>query len=249
MKPKVALVLAIVLFAAASPTFAFPFLGLQADELDVNANLMLIGSTPPAGHGQGNTLVQLIGVSLPMKLAAPFFVEPDIELWGWPYSWTGSAAVPTASEDGTGFWTLGILLGLQGGASWDLSPAVALGGTIGLDVLLRFPIELQNTGQTVMADELSALGYYYGALRFLYPETRFFVRWRVSQPIELLFNLRAWYPVFHLWDGEGLSFWDQMMISAGIGIAIKLGQPAAPASAPAEQPAEAPAETPTASVK
>jgi hypothetical protein len=246
MRLKVAAALAVVLVSA-SPVFAFPIFGMQANELDINANIMVIGSVPPAGYGQGSTIVTMIGASLPIKLAAPFFIEPDVEFFGWPYRWTGTSAVPTASEDGLGFWVLGMLLSMQGGISYPVSPAVTLGGTIGLDLLVRFPLELQNSGPTVIEGEGSAMGYFYGALRFLYPETRFFLRWHLSDPIELLFNLRAWYPVFHLWDGQALPFLDQFMISAGIGVAISLTSPpslqkAAPATA--EPPAEAPAPAP-----
>jgi hypothetical protein len=250
MRLKVAVALAVVLVSA-SPAFAFPLFGMQADELDINASIMVIGSVPPIGYGQGTTIVQMIGASLPIKLQAPFFIEPDVEFFGWPYAWTGTSAVPTNTDGAHGFWVLGMLLSMQGGISYPVSPAVTLGGTIGLDLLVRFPIELQNSGPTVIEDEGSAMGYFYGALRFLYPETRFFLRWHLSDPIELLFNLRAWYPVFHLWDGQGLPFLDQFMISAGIGIAISLTSPpalqqAAPtAEPPAEAPAVPPADAPT----
>ena len=63
----------------------------------------------------------------------------------------------------------------------------------------------------------------YGSGRFFYPETRFFLRWHVTEPVDLLVNLRAFYPVFHLWDGSGQPFWDQLMVSFGIGFGIKLG--------------------------
>ena len=98
------------------------------------------------------------------------------------------------------------------------------------------------------------MGYFYGALRFLYPETRFFLRWHLSDPIELVFNLRAWYPLFHLWDAQALPFVDQLMVSAGIGIAISLktrrscAAPRPPSrNLPAEvKPAAPPAEPPAA---
>ena len=237
MRLKVSLAMAVALVCV-SPVFAFPLFGLQADELDINGSIMVIGSVPPVGYGQGSTIVTLIGASLPMKLPAPFFIEPDIEFFGWDYRWTGTSAVPTASEDGLGFFVFGMLIGMQGGISYAVSPAVTLGGTIGLDLLVRFPIELQNTGATVISDEGSAMGYFYGSLRFLYPETRFFLRWHLSDPIELLFNLRAWYPVFHVWDGQGLPFLDQLMVSAGIGVAISLKSP--PALPQAKPPEEAP---------
>ena len=117
---------------------------VQANELDINASLMVIGSVPPAGYGQGSTIVQLIGASLPIQLAKPFFIEPVVEFYGWPYAWTGSSAVPTSSEDGYGFFIFGTIISLQGGLSYPVSSAISLGGSLGLDFVIRFPFELQN---------------------------------------------------------------------------------------------------------
>jgi hypothetical protein len=167
--------------------------------------------------------VQLVGASLPIQLSRPFFIEPVIEFYGWPYAWTGKSAVPTSSEDGYGFFIFGTIISLQGGLSYPVSPAVSLGGSVGLDFVIRFPFELQNNSSKVQSDEGSAMGYFYGSGRFFYPETRFFVRWNLNDSIGLLINLRAWYPVFHLWDGEGLPFLDQFMFSAGLGFAVRIG--------------------------
>jgi hypothetical protein len=235
MRLKVAAAL-VLLGLAVSPAFAFPIFGLHADVLDINAGLMLIGSAPPAGYGQGSTVVQLIGVGMPIQLPRPFFIEPDIEFYGWPYAWTGSAAVPTSTDDGWGFFILGTIISLQGGLSYPVSSAITLGGSLGLDFVLRFPAEIgsliflghaMNTSSKVQSDQGSAMGYMYGAGRFFYPETRFFMKWALSDSLSMLVNLRAWYPIFHLWDGEGLPFIDQFMISAGLGFEFHIEPPPA----------------------
>ena len=234
MRLKVAVVLLVIL-AVATPGFA-----ISINELDVNASLMLIGSVPPAGHGDVSPVVQLFGVSLPLQLSGPFYIEPKLELFGLLYEWVDpdAVAVPTQIETATGFWTLGTLISMHGGARFPLSSTLSLGGSIGLDFLLRFPIELQNKDASGMGH---ALNYFFSKARFFYPETAFSVIWQVSEPIGLIFNLRALYPIFHLWDGMGQPFIDQFMFAAGIGIAIKLG-PSRTASAPAAPPApEAPA--------
>jgi hypothetical protein len=53
--------------------------------------------------------------------------------------------------------------------------------------------------------------------RFFYPETSIFCRWMLSETFGLAFNARALHPVFHLWDGEGLSYLDQLMIVGQLG--------------------------------
>jgi hypothetical protein len=224
MRLKVAAVLLVIL-AIATPGFA-----LSINELDVNASLMVIGST--SSYGDVSPVVQLFGVSLPLHVSGPFYLEPMLEFFGTDYEWTPDAtAVPAQIEAAAGFWTLGTLISMHGGVRFALTPKVSLGGSVGLDFLLRFPLEFFNDAQASVDGRGPALNYFFAKGRFFYPETRVSVIWQVSEPIGLIFNLRAFYPVFHLWDGMGQPFIDQFMFSGGIGIAIRLG-PASAASAP-----------------
>jgi hypothetical protein len=169
-----------------------------------------------------------------------------LEFYTTYYLWTGTTVAPAALETGgTAFLALGTLISLHGGLRYALSPALTLGGSVGLDFLLRFPIDFLTNSPNSAADAGSALGYFFGMARFFYPETRLFLKWQATSAVGLVVNVRAWYPLFHLWDGQNLPFLDQFMCSAGIGIAIRLGPaPAAPASAPPSSPAEAPASAP-----
>jgi len=205
---------------------------LTITELDADVSALFIASNPQGGLvDQPLAIAPLVGVTVPMKLSGPFFFEPGIELLGTYYDWTGANAQLTQAENGVGFFTIGALVTVQAGVMFPVSDVVSLGGTIGLDLLLRFPAELQNTSTTVKDAQSSALGWFYGAARFIYPETRLFLRWHISEPVDLLVNVRAFYPVFHFWDGSGQPFWDALMISAGVGFAVRLGPAAAPAAA------------------
>jgi len=224
-----AITLFLLALCAAAPVFS-----LSITELDVNASLAFIGSNPqPVFTGQDPMLgiAPLLGVSVPLRLSGQFFIEPGLEFLGWYYDWTGSAAQITQAENGSGFFTIGALLSFQAGVTFPLGTAVSLGAAAGLDLFARFPFELQNTGTSVKADEGSALGWFYGGGRFLYPEARLFLRWHVSEPVDVLVNLRGFFPIFHLWDGSGQPFWDALMVTGGVGFAVRLG------STPAAQPA------------
>ena len=239
MRLKVAAVLCVVL-AISAPGFA-----LSLNELDVNASLMVIGN--PGGYGDVSPIVQLFGVSLPMRLSGLFYIEPMLEFFGTNYEWidANSTAVPAQIEAAAGFWTLGALISMHAGVRYAITPKVSLGGSVGADFLLRFPLELSNNSPSSVEGRGPALNYFFAKGRFFYPETRFSVIWQVSDAISLILNLRAFYPVFHLWDGMGQPFVDQFMFAGGLGIAIRLGPaPAAPASTPASAPAEAPAAAP-----
>jgi hypothetical protein len=203
---------------------------LSVTEVDANVSAVFIGSNPQGGLIDPTLgIAPLLGVSVPLRLSPLFFLEPGLEFLGWYYEWTGSNAQITQAENGVGFFTVGALITLQAGLVFPVSPVISLGGALGLDLFLRFPLELQNSVQTA---EGNALGWFYGGGRFLYPETRLFLRWHISDPVDLVVNFRAFYPVFHLWDGSGQPFWDALMISAGLGFAVRLGPaPAAPAPA------------------
>jgi hypothetical protein len=205
---------------------AVPALAVSVDELDVNTSLLLIGNTEPVPSTGTSPIVTLVGVSLPLRIDGPFFIEPALELFGTTYEWTGTRAVPAAVEAGPGFFTLGVLLSVHAGLQFEVAPTLWLGGTIALDFLFRVPLELANTNADSIAGRALAPGYFFGMGRFFYPETRLFLRWKVSDSLGLLVNLRALYPLFHAWDGEALPFFDQLMLAGGLGFAISL--PAAP---------------------
>ena len=251
MKPRPALAAFACLLLL--PGAAASALSLSVTELDANASLTIIGSNPQGGLVDPTMAVApLLGVSVPLRLPAPFFIEPGLEFLGWYYDWTGSNAQITQAENGFGFFTIAAVVTIQGGMIFPVSPVISLGGALGLDFYVRFPFEFQNTGSTVQANESSALGWFYGSGRFFYPETRFFLRWHISEPVDLVVNLSAFYPVFHLWDGSGQPFWDALMVSAGVGFAVRLGKPlvllgpkTAPMPAPAA-PAPVPAPAPAA---
>lgn len=230
MRLRVAVAL-IIVCAVAAPGFA-----LSISELDANASLMLIANT--SSYGDVSPIVQVFGASLPLKLTGPFYIEPKLEFFGQLYQWVdaNAIAVPTQIETASGFWTLGTLISMHAGGRWAVSPKVSLGGSIGADFLLRFPIELWNKDASGMGP---ALNYFFGKGRFFYPETTFSVIWQISEPIGLIFNIRALFPVFHLWDGMGQPFIDQFIVGAGIGVAIRLGS-APKASAPAAPAPDAP---------
>jgi hypothetical protein len=216
------LVLALVY---ALPGAALSALSLSFDELDANASLIFVGSNPTSGYSRPNlAIAPLIGVSAPFSLSGPFFMEPGLEILGLYYEWIPSSgsAVITPAESASGFFTIGALISLQAGARFPVSSVITLGGAVGLDFLLRFPLEFQNQ---VQSEESSALAWFFSG-RFIYPETRVFMRWHISEPVDLLLNFRAFYPVFHLWDGSGQPFWDALMVSGGIGFAIRLRPPA-----------------------
>ncbi len=215
-------VILLALVLALAPGFAF---ALTLTELDVNAGLLFIGSAPPQASG----ITQTLGASLLIRTDGPLFLFPSIDFLGTYYDTSGTRAVlaTVSSESGTSFFTIGALLGLQAGMVYPVAKDLEMGGAVGLDLFLRFPLELQNT----TADTADGFAYFYGMGRFIFPETRFITRWDVAEGVTLVFTLRGMYPVFHIWDEEGLPFYDQLLAALDLGFVIRLGGKPTPAPA------------------
>jgi hypothetical protein len=221
-------VVIIALLVACAPGLTFAFT-LALSEVDVNVGLLYIGSAPPPTYGAPSPITQTFGASLVVKTDGPLFFEPSIEFLGTYYEWVSDPydrAVPATYESGNGFFTIGSLVGLQAGMMYPVATGLEMGGALGIDFLLRFPFEFQNTS----ADTGDGMAYFYSKGRFIFPETRFITRWRVTDGVSLVFTLRGMYPLFHLWDGEGLPFYDQLLVAADLGFVIGLG--GKPAKAP-----------------
>jgi hypothetical protein len=216
---------------------ALPGFAISVDELDVNTHILLIGAFTPDSeyYPTVNPVIEYpLGVSLPLRIAGPFFVEPSIDVYGMLFQWTYDygVAMPAPVESAGQFFTLCTLVSLQAGVVFPVSSVISLGGTVGLDFLLRFPLDWWNTDISSTEGRTPALQYFFADGRFFYPETRLFLRWHVSELVDLLFNLRAFYPLFHAWDGQ--EFLQEAMLSGGLGFAIRLKKPgpAAAAAAP-----------------
>ena len=215
-----AIIPVMLLFVAAQLSFA-----LSITEIDPTVGIMYIGNS--AGI---SPVVQTIGASMMLRGDGPFFLEPTLDFFYTYYDASGPRTVPAPYESGTGMFTLGALATFQAGLLYPVSKSVEIGGALGFDLLIRVPIELQNTN----IDPGAAMAYFYGMARFIYPESRFIFRWRVADGVGLIFTLRAMYPLFHLWDGEGLPFYDQLMAAFDLGFAISVGgKPSAAAGSPA----------------
>lgn len=219
--------LAVSCLLCALPAFSF-----SVRDVEANASLLFIGA-PGATDIASPVIVQSLGVSVPMEIAKPFYLEPLVDFYGMFYVYNGSRPEPCDIDNGTGFFTLASLISLQAVLDYPVLPSLEVGGALGIDFLLRLPAEFQNTSAATVSGSAAALSYFYSSGRFFYPETRLFVRWHAVKIMDLVFSIRALYPLFHLWDGEGQPFDDQFMMSAMVGFAFPLGAAASSGASPA----------------
>jgi hypothetical protein len=215
MKARIACIALLAVLLGVPDAYSITF-----SEVYVNPGLVMVFTTDPAAAP--SPIVVTIGVSVPMEISSLFFIETGLDIFGVNYRYTDTRAVPATIEHADGFFTPSFLIGVQAGIRYPLTETLVIGGTAGADILIRFPLELVNDSSESIADRDPAMEYFYGSLRFLYPETRIFLRWQAVEQLGLVFSVRALYPVFHLWDGENLPFLDQLMLAGSLGFAIKL---------------------------
>jgi hypothetical protein len=98
---------------------------------------------------------------------------------------------------------LGTLLGVRAGAAFPVSTRVSLRASLGIDLLLRFPVDLEAGAAARKDVRRLSLAYFYGKGRFLYPETSLFCKWRISERF-------------------GLAYLDQLVIGGGLGFTYSL---------------------------
>lgn len=189
--------------------------GLSAlNELEFDGGLTFLGNADP--DGAPSPLMPTVGVNLPLE--TPVDLEVGILAWGTYYLYADGRAVP-AEVEWRDFWVLGLVADARIGYTFHFGENIGLGLHGGLALLLRVPIPLFDDAAPQTGP---AMGYLYGMARFLYPEAEVSGRFRLTDSLTLRVSLRGYLPIFHLWDGEGLPFLDQLMVSGLVGVVYAL---------------------------
>ena len=83
---------------------------------------------------------------------------------------------------------------------------------------LSVKIPLIPHGEDPSSDVAS---YFFGSGRFLYFELKTYFDWNVTDWLGLTIRIRTLLPIFHLWDGEGSPFYDQLIAGGGVGLRLR----------------------------
>ncbi len=201
------------------PLIALPGL----DWIEVDAGLMFLINTHE--DSAPSPLLNHLGVSIPISVVSsesPLYWDASF-LFFFPlyyqYNETDDAPQfsPAEIERADTLWTLGIILETRFGYMFTLSERVRLGGAVGLAAVFRLPIIAIEQGGEHQGEAWS-----YFLLRSVYPQLEIACTWDVHDRLGLVFSVRGLFPIFHLWDGESLPFFDQFIIMANLGFRIYL---------------------------
>lgn len=212
-----------ILFFSAFQLYSFDLPGL-----DLSGGLIWLGNAE--FEGGPSPLLGVWGVGLPLRFSPLFSIDPELSMFGTQYQLTtdGSKAVPTEIEYAHSVWALILMLDVPFRFTFTVSEAISLGADAHLAFLFKIPTIGWGDASARTGDEAyrsAIVSYWYQNARFLYPGAGMFFRWRMFDNLAFHLRLLSLFPLFHAWDGENAAFWDQMYISARVGIRISF-QPA-----------------------
>lgn len=194
---------------------------LSLSTVDVRSGILWLGSS---GDGQvvaPSPVLNVWGVSLPLSISSSFVLVPEIDFFGTQYQLYGSRAIPTEIEYRSSVWLLDVLVDPAVRYQIRLSKSL----TWGLELSPAFIFHIPTVSWDLSSQQIGQItGYFYSRGRFFYPEVGTSLLYQLLPNIGLEFRVRSFFPIFHLWDGEGLPFFDQLMIDGSIGLRFKIGK-------------------------
>lgn len=194
---------------------------LSLSSVDVRSGILWLGSS---GGGQvvaPSPFLNVWGVSLPLNFNSSIALVPEIDLFGTQYQLFGSRAIPTEIEFRSSVWLLNVIVDPAVRYQIRLSKSL----TWGVELSPAFVFHIPTVSWDLTSQQIGQItGYFYSLGRFIYPEAGTSLSYQLLPNIGLEVRLRSFFPIFHLWDGEGLPFYDQLMVDGSIGLRFKIGK-------------------------
>ena len=189
------------------------------DRISIDSGLIYIGNSDQ--NSAPSPILRTIGANIPLFRSGLFVISTGMQFWGSFYAYNGQRVLPQETEAPGDLWNwiLASMLDSRFGIEYPFNKTLTAGSDIGLSFLLRFPIV---SSKAAKPDRLSVMQYFFSKGRFLYPETSIYLIWNVYKRVGVSFTVKSYYPVFHLWDGENLPFYDQLLITGLLSFIIKL---------------------------
>ncbi len=202
---------AIWLFCATVPTFA-----LTIGDIEARGGIIWIGNGytvdkngNPVQWSDVSPLVGTVGIGIGIPISQGLSARPALDLFGIQYAQTTSGkVVPTQIETANAVLMIDALLSVPLTYTWNLNSSLSISAGASPSLLFRIPTLSYGN-----PDRGAITSYMYQSARFFYPEVQASLLYKFQKTFQFGIALRGLFPIFHLWDGEGMPFWDQMMIS------------------------------------
>jgi len=184
----------------------------------IRESILFIGGSDSLAAGP-SPIVNMLGISLSLPLNQFLYFMPALDVYGTNYGYIDARAVPVEVENRTAFVSS---LALDAPLYFVMSPFDKLKFGLGFGILFNPQIALLafNISESESVNVGAINSYFYGTLRFIYPDVGTFVSYSIADTISISAHTRFVYPWQNLLNN--ISFTEGMTISAGISIDFKL---------------------------
>ncbi len=196
------------------PLEAYPAWEFKRESFEFFYDVLWLGNSDT--DSAPSPLLGVVGGGIRFSLSNSFSFQPELGFYGMEYFYRDGKAYPAEIEYKDAVGVIGILLDPLLYYRYPLKgEELVLNGGFGPAFSFKIPLIPHGEAPT---NEVGS--YFLSGGRFLYLELRGTLDWTITRALGLSVRLRALFPVFHLWDGEGVPFYDQLFFGAGIGLRI-----------------------------
>jgi hypothetical protein len=199
------------LFAHLTSVWSLPY-------FSVDLGLIFLGNAEEYS-APNPVILQGLGATFPVYQIEDITIEVGGLFYGTQYQWTHDRASPADIERVDNFFVLAMQIDGRVSYKWQLSEQVDMGCGGGLSLVFRIPLFAYDNGEQYRSDMTV---YFFDMARFLYPRGDFFVDWALVEGLELRFMVQALVPIYNLWSGESVPFWDGGMIQGIVSLRFLL---------------------------
>jgi len=191
----------------------FPLSALDGIELRFGQQWYGNGSSNPVTP---SPLKSTLGLALPFRLSDVITFYPEINFSTCDFIWDSATARAVPAEPSTidRMVVLQVLLDPSFVFLFPVGERSVLGFGASAAFYLRFPLFGYDNGES---NRSFITSYFYKAGRFIYPSLGPEYHWAFSDKMKFRVSARLYWPLHHLWDGEGLPVWDQMIVTLRTG--------------------------------
>jgi hypothetical protein len=207
MRSKLAALTLALAFSSAGALHALgPITAIQID-LGVVTALNLDPATS-AGSSSLVTNILGVGVVLPFEPGSRWSFVPTADFYFANYQWfnhTGPAVLADIGDREA--FVFGVLLNAPVVYSLNVKPPWKVSFGAGLAINARYGFMAVSGVPSSDIDAINS--YFWSDGRFIMPSTMARVFYSLTRHVDFGFEALAYWPVFNLWAGRGLSFFDQ----------------------------------------
>ena len=220
--------LVLALHGAAAQQLSFEGLEFRAGMLWIGNGFTEDGYGNPVQGSDVSPLRFSPGVSALFRLPGVWRFTPGLDFYyqeylkpkDRPYDKVVPTQIETGSGEGDIAGTFGVLLSLPVGPEFHPAEDWRLAFALSPTLALRFPVIAIEGSETEGLFE-----YFYSGGRFITPELRARLGYRVSPQLEVGALLRGLYPIANLYAelDDGVEWWDELMVGLTLSIAYRFG--------------------------